>query len=95
MKIHIKCNFIIPGLEDKESLDIDGSEISVRNFFEKLSLMSPDRSKYVEPGADGLEADYWEVDINDVPYQNYGEGLEHILREGDTVTIKMLALGGG
>ncbi len=95
MKIHIKSNFIVPGLEDKDSLDINGSEISVRAFLEKISTMSPQGLKYVEPGADRLDADYWEVDINDIPYQDREKGLEHLLRDGDRVTIKIMALGGG
>jgi hypothetical protein len=95
MKIHIKSNFVVPGLEDKESVDINGPEISVRAFLEKLSTMSPQGLKYVEPGADRLEADYWEIDINDIPYQNHEKGLERLLKDGDTVTIKIMALGGG
>ncbi len=95
MKIHIKSNFVVPGLEGKESLDINGSEISVREFLEKISTMSPQGLKYVEPGADRLDADYWEVDINDIPYQDREKGLEHLLRDGDWVTIKIMALGGG
>lgn len=95
MKIHIKSNFVVPGLEDKESVNINGHEIRVRAFLEKLSTMSPQGLKYVEPGADRLDADYWEIDINDIPYQNHEKGLEHLLKDGDTVTIKIMALGGG
>ncbi len=95
MKIHIKSNFVVPGLEDKEGVDINGSRISLRAFLEKLSSMSPQGLKYVEPGADRLDADYWEIDVNDIPYQNHENGLEHLLKDGDTVTVKIMALGGG
>jgi molybdopterin converting factor small subunit len=95
MKIHIKSNFVIPGLKDEESVDLDRSEMTLRDFLEELSAMSPNRLEYVKPGAKVLDPDDWEVDINDIPYQNCRDGLETPLKNGDTVTIRIMALGGG
>ena len=50
--------------------------------------------EYVRPGA-GVVPDEWEVEVNGVPYQSCGAGLETFLKDGDTVTIRILALGGG
>ena len=58
-------------------------------------MMAPTPIEYVRPGAKTLESDEWEVGINDTPYQYCGEGLETLLKDGDTLTIKILALGGG
>ena len=95
MKIMLKSNFVIPGLEDEEGLELNGSEVTLRRFLEYLSKLSPDPLEYVEPGADRLDPDDWEVEINDIAYQDFEEGLEKCLNDGDTVTIRILAQGGG
>ena len=95
MKILTKSNFVIPGLEGEESLELSGSEITLRDFLKELSKRSPDPLEYVEPGADRLDPDDWEADINDIPYQDYEDGLEKTLKDGDRVTIRIMAQGGG
>ena len=95
MKIYVKSNFVVPGLVNGEFLDLDRSQLTLREFLEELSMMAPIRIEYVRPGAKTLAPDEWEVDINDIPYQQYSEGLETFLKDGDTVTIRISALGGG
>jgi hypothetical protein len=95
MKIMIKSNFVVPGLEDEESLELNVSNLTLREFLENLSRLSPDPLEYVMPGADRLDPDDWEVDINDIPYQDFEDGLEKSLNDQDTVTIRVLAQGGG
>ena len=95
MKINIKSNFILPGLEDQESLELDRPLLTLREFLDELSRRAPIRVEYVRPGAKTLDPDEWEIDINAIPYQKCREGLETLLKDGDTVTIKILALGGG
>jgi hypothetical protein len=95
MKIFIESNFVLPGLEDEAGLEIDQPEITLREFLEKLSSMSPDRVEYVEPGAQALDPFDWEVEINGFPYQDYEAGLQHLIKDGDSVTIRIVALGGG
>jgi hypothetical protein len=95
MKIYVKSNFVVPGLVNGEFLDLDRSQLTMREFLEELSMMAPIRIEYVRPGAKTLAPDEWEVDINDIPYQQYSEGLETFLKDGDTVTIRISALGGG
>ena len=95
MRVNIKSNFVFPGLENKENLDLDRPTLTLREFLEELSMMAPIRIEYVRPGTKTLAPDEWEVDINDIPYQQYSEGLETFLKDGDTVTIRISALGGG
>ena len=95
MRINIKSNFFIPGLEKEEIVDLNLTEMTLREFLDELSMMSPDHVEYIEPGANVLDPDDWEVDINNIPYQSYSSGLESILKDGDTVTIRILAQGGG
>ncbi len=57
--------------------------------------MSPKPIEYVRPGAEVLNPDGWEAEINRIPCQDLPEGLETQLKDGDTVTLKILAFGGG
>jgi len=95
MKISIQSNFRVPGLGKEESVDFDCPGLTLRQFLEKLSGMSPRPIEYVRPGAKTLNPDDWEAEINRIPYQDLPEGLETQLKEGDTVTLKILAFGGG
>jgi hypothetical protein len=78
MKINIKSNFVVPGVEDRDLVDA-----------------APMPIEYVRPGARVLDPDDWEVDINDIPYQKCDQELETPLSDGDTVNIRIMALGGG
>jgi hypothetical protein len=95
MRITLRSNFVLPGLEGEESIELDCSQITLREFLEELSRRAPIRIEYVRSGARTLDPDEWEVEVNGVPYQSYEGGLEALLRDGDTVTIRILALGGG
>ena len=55
MRINLRSNFVLPGLEDKESLDLDRSGLTLREFLEELSRRAPIRIEYVRPGARALE----------------------------------------
>lgn len=95
MKLYIKSNFIVPGLKDEESIELDCSGITLRGFLDELSARAPIRIEYMRPGAKTLDPAEWEVEINGVPYQRFSDGLETLLKDGDTVTIKIMVLGGG
>ena len=95
MRIYVKSNFVVPGLVNGEFLDLDRSRLTLREFLQELSERTLTRVEYVRPGADTLDPDEWEVDINGIPYQRCSNGLETLLKDGDTVTIRILALGGG
>jgi hypothetical protein len=95
MRIHIASNFFVPGLEEKDSIAIERSQMELWDFLEELSRMSPTPIEYIRPGAEALDPDDWEVDVNGTPYQHCTRGLRTPLKDGDTVTIKILAMGGG
>lgn len=96
MKINIKSNFVVPGVEDRDHIELVRAQMTLRELLEELqSLASPMPIEYVRPGARVLDPDDWEVDINDIPYQKCDYELETPLRDGDTVCIRIMALGGG
>ncbi len=68
MKIHVKSNFVVPGLDNGEFADLDQSQLTIREFLEELSERSPTRVEYVRPGSQTINPDEWEIRINDVPY---------------------------
>jgi hypothetical protein len=96
VKIHVKSNFVIPGLEDREYVEVDRAGMTLRQLLEELQrLAAPSPIEYVKPGARALDPDDWEVDINALPYQKCDRELDTPLKDGDTVTIRIMALGGG
>ncbi len=96
MKINIKSNFVVPGLDDREYIDVDPPGMTLRQLLEELQRVSgPSPIEYVRPGARALDPDDWEIDVNGVPYQKCDHELETALKEGDTISIRIMALGGG
>jgi len=95
MRIHIKSNFVIPGLENQESVCFEYDRMRLRQFLEELSRRAPTPLKYLRPGAETLDPTDWHVEINHVPYEHCPEGLETGLKDGDTVTINIQAMAGG
>jgi hypothetical protein len=95
MKIHINSNFFVPGLGQQESVTLPTERMTLYAFLEELARISPTTIEYVRPGADTLDPDDWEVAINDTPYQHCPGGLFTTLSDGDRITIKIMAYGGG
>jgi molybdopterin converting factor small subunit len=95
MKIYVKSNFVVPGLDNGEFVELDRSQLTLREFLEDLSERSPTRVEYVRSGAQTINPDEWEIRINDIPYDQYSSGVETSLKDGDTVTIIVVPLGGG
>ena len=95
MKIHVKSNFVVPGLDSEEFVDLDRSQLTIGEFLKELAERAPTRVEYVRPGTQTIDPDEWEIKINDIPYHQCGRGLETSLKDGDTVTIILIPLGGG
>jgi hypothetical protein len=95
MRIYIKSNFVVPGLKDGDSVDIDRPTVTLKQFLEELERISPTPIEYVRAGAKTLNPDDWEIDLNEVPFHELREGLETLLKDGDTVTLKIVVFGGG
>ncbi len=95
MKIYVKSNFIVPGLDNGDSVNLDQSQLTLREFLEDLSERSPTRVEFVRSGGQTINSDEWEIRINDTPYPQWSAGLETPLKDGDTVTIIIIPLGGG
>ena len=95
MKIHVKSNFVVPGLDSEEFVDLDRSQLTIGEFLKELAERAPTRVEYVRPGTQTIDPDEWEIKINDIPSPKWKGGLETPLKDGDTVTIIIIPLGGG
>ena len=95
MRIYVKSNFVVPGLDSGEFVDLDRSQLTIGAFLRELAERSPTRVEYVRPGTQTINPDEWEIRINDILSPKWKSGLETPLKEGDTVTIIIIPLGGG
>jgi hypothetical protein len=95
MKINIKSNFVLAGLENADSLDLPESAISLRDFFETLSRVTASRFEFIDEDSLQINQEDWAVEVNGLPYQVFNQGLEYPLKDGDTVDIRILPMGGG
>ena len=95
MKIYVKSNFIVPGLVNGEFVDLDQTQLTIREFLSELAEKAPTRVEYVRPGGQTIDPDEWKISINDIPSPQWKNRLETSLKDGDTVTIIIVPLGGG
>jgi PDZ domain-containing secreted protein len=95
MKIGIVSNFVIPGLEVQSEIDVYNQTVTLRTVLEHLLLKSSGRVHFIRPGKDIVDPDDFILEINGLPIEGLKEDLDIVLKEGDTVTIKLSPLGGG
>ena len=95
MRVYVKSNFVVPGLDSGECLDFDQKQLTIGEFLKELAEGAPTRVEYVRPGTEIINPDEWEIRINDIPSPQWKGGLKTPLSDGDTVTIIIVPLGGG
>jgi len=95
MKIRIDSNFVLPGMEGIDEIDLNLSHIKLRKILEELTLRSSGRVKFIRPMTDFVDPMDFLIEINGLPNSGSKEALEMGLNEGDLVTIKLSPLGGG
>jgi hypothetical protein len=95
MKIRVVSSFVIPGLEDENEIYFDHPTITLREVLEEVSSRSSNRVKFIHPSTGAVDPMAFDIEINGLPNQGSRETLETVLKEGDTITINLLPLGGG
>jgi len=95
MRIRIDSNFILPGLEGVNEIDLNHTHVTLWVVLEELSLRSSGRVKFIRPMTDLVDPMDFLIEINGFPNPGSREELETRLNEGDLVTIKLSPLGGG
>ena len=94
MRIYLESNFLLLGSETIESIDFERSEVTLKGLLEDLSSRSVDSLEFLRSDGKDLSLD-WDIEVNGRSFGLYDGGLEAILKDGDTVTIKLALLGGG
>ena len=95
MKIRIDSNFVLPGMEDVNEIDLRLPHINLRKVLEELTLRSSGRVKLIRPMTDFVDPMDFLIEVNGLPNSGSKEALEMGLSEGDLITIKLSPLGGG
>lgn len=95
MKVFIQSNFVVPGLEDRESIELPRPEATLRELFETLTGMASGPVDYLEPETGELNTEDYQVEVNGRPFEGLKEGLDYLLQEGDRVSIYIMPIGGG
>jgi len=95
MKIRIDSNFVLPGTEGVNEIDLNLPHINLREVLEELTLRSSGRMKLIRPMTDSVDPMDFLIEVNGLPNSGSKEALEMGLNEGDLITIKLSPLGGG
>jgi molybdopterin converting factor small subunit len=94
MKIYLESNFMLLGSETIESIDFDRPAVTLKELLESLSRRSADSLEFLRSDGKDLTLD-WDIAVNGRSFGLCAGGLEALLKDGDTVTIKLALLGGG
>lgn len=95
MKVRFFSRFVIPGLEGKDEIDFEPPSLTLQEFLEELSVKSSGRMKFINPSSSAISSTLFDIEINGIPIQDSKESLKMVLKEGDKVTINLVAMGGG
>jgi hypothetical protein len=94
MRIYLESNFLLLGSETIESIDFEHPEVSLKELLAALSRRSADSLEFLRSDGTNLSLD-WDIEVNGRSFGLCDGGLEALLKDGDTVTIKLALLGGG
>ena len=95
MKIRIESNFVLPGMEGIDEIDLDRPRVTLRAVLEELSSKSSGRVKYIRSSTDAVDPASFVIEVNGAPNPGSRDSLEMALNDGDTVTVRISPLGGG
>jgi uncharacterized membrane protein affecting hemolysin expression len=93
MKIHIRKTMQIPEIPADAEMET-GSRL--RDLLDALLRSSYFAKEIIDPITGDLSLDgLFRVSLNDVPSHSLPAGMETELKEGDTLTLTLILIGGG
>ncbi len=95
IKIKIVSNFLIPGFEGKDEVDVNKPSVTLQGLLEEVSLRSSGRVNLLSSSAEAVGPMNFIIAINGLPNSGSKESLNMTLKEGDVMTINLSPLGGG
>jgi hypothetical protein len=94
MRIHLESNFMLLGSGTIESIDFELPEVTLKELLAALTSRSADSLEFLRSDGKDLSFD-WGIEVNGRSFGLCDGGLKALLKDGDTVTIKLALLGGG
>jgi hypothetical protein len=94
MRIYLESNFQLLGSETIESIDFDRTAVKLKEHLAAISRRSANSVEFLRSDGTDLSLD-WGIEVNGRSFGLCDGGLESLLQDGDTVTIKRALLGGG
>ncbi len=74
MRIHVDSNFVLLGVKDVNSIDLEGSETTLEKLLEALSHRSPESLKFLQGDGERDRSPGRNIDVNGRPYAQCREG---------------------
>ena len=95
MKVFIDGNFVIPGLEGKNEIEMSTDEVTLKTVLEELSSKSSKKMRFIDCVTDEIDYLSYHITVNEESPTAIEAFLDRPLKDGDRVTIRILGLGGG
>jgi hypothetical protein len=94
MKINLESNFRLLGSVNIDSIDLNCTEITVKDFLQTIADRSVMFPQYIDVEGTGLQPG-WQVHVNGRILDFCENGINAVLRDGDTVAVYIDVLDGG
>ena len=94
MEIRVESNFGLLHGNSPETLDLECSEIRLQDLLVLLSRRSSYAPTFLRPDGTGLSGG-WEIEVNGRALASCEEGLETVVKDGDTIHIALQLMAGG
>jgi hypothetical protein len=92
MKLKVKKTINIPEIPDEVEMEPG----TLRDLFKKVLEGTHFVKEIIDPRTGELKLDdLFEIRLNDVLHYALPQGLDTGLKDGDTITVSLLLLGGG
>lgn len=95
MHIILKSNFDVAGIFEKGHIELDGSDVTLRQLLDQLSRQTKGTMELVSPKTKEVNPEDFSVSLNGMEYPFLPGRLETRLKEGDVVEVSITVLGGG
>jgi hypothetical protein len=95
MKVLIDGNFVIPGLEDKNEIEISSAEVTLKTVLEEISSKSLKRMNFIDNRTGEIDYLSYHITVNEESPSAIEASLDRPLEDGDRVTIRLQGLCGG
>lgn len=95
MQIILKSNFDVAGIFEKGYVELDGSDVTLRQLLDYLSRQTKGTMELINSKTREVTPEDFSVSVNGMEYPFLPGRLETRLKEGDVVEVSITVLGGG